>query len=264
MGASAADRAKATKNDAAAPRSGRLAGIKNYWKRSRGFAVSFLAIAPLLLFYEFGLWLSSAEQVNGAEAILRRLFLLFGDEYGPMLWRAALGCAFGIAFFVALKQRAPIYRDVPFIAAEGLAFGAILGPVALALQKKLDAFLMIGPAVDPRLKERLLQITLSVGAGVYEEILFRFILLSAVFYVASRGSAAAGASGFGAAATAVILSSLAFSIFHYWPAGEAFEWRSFIFRAVAGGVLGVIFILRGLGVAAYAHAAYDILVTLAI
>lgn len=233
-----------------------------YFRRSRGLPVSMLAIAPLLIIYETGLWISGASEVNGAEAMLRRLFMLLGPETGPFAWRAALGAAFGIAFFFALRQRLPIHKDVPLVALEGLGFGLLLGPIAIALQHKLDAFLMVAHPVDADFRSQWLQVTLSVGAGVYEEILFRLILLSFIFFVASRASATAGASHYGAAGIAIVLSSAIFSVFHYWPFGEPFAWRTFAFRTIAGAVLGVIFIFRGLGVAAWSHAAYDILLIL--
>jgi membrane protease YdiL (CAAX protease family) len=55
----------------------------------------------------------------------------------------------------------------------------------------------------------------------------------------------------------VLLSSLAFSAYHYLGS-EAFEWRSFAFRTLAGIYFGIIFIWRGFGITSGAHAAYDI------
>jgi hypothetical protein len=43
-------------------------------------------------------------------------------------------------------------------------------------------------------------------------------------------------------------------------AGDSFSMNTFLFRAVAGFVLSAIFIFRGLGIAVYTHAIYDILI----
>ena len=58
---------------------------------------------------------------------------------------------------------------------------------------------------------------------------------------------------------ALVLSALVFSLFHHiGPGAEAFTQRIFVFRAMAGLVLGALFILRGFGVCVYAHALYDL------
>ena len=99
-----------------------------------------------------------------------------------------------------------------------------------------------------------------MGAGIYEELLFRLMLLPlamGVFRV----------TGF-PLATAVVLSvistSLLFSAAHYdWflAAGEPFEATSFIFRTLAGAFFSGLFLWRGFGIAVGTHALYDIFVT---
>ncbi|HJO56113.1 MAG TPA: CPBP family glutamic-type intramembrane protease, partial [Candidatus Scalindua sp.] len=52
-----------------------------------------------------------------------------------------------------------------------------------------------------------------------------------------------------------------FSIMHYMGSSDdTFSMHSFSFRLVAGIILSAIFIFRGLGIAVYTHAIYDILV----
>ena len=47
---------------------------------------------------------------------------------------------------------------------------------------------------------------------------------------------------------------------HYTGAiGDSFSVHSFLFRFVAGIILSAIFIFRGLGIAVYTHATYDVL-----
>jgi membrane protease YdiL (CAAX protease family) len=98
-----------------------------------------------------------------------------------------------------------------------------------------------------------------MGAGIYEELLFRLMLMpviAAVFRwcgVPLAWSLAGGA----------VLSSLLFSGAHHLGSqGEIFDWYPFIFRSVAGIFFSALFIYRGFGIAAGTHAAYDMLVGL--
>jgi membrane protease YdiL (CAAX protease family) len=97
-----------------------------------------------------------------------------------------------------------------------------------------------------------------VGAGIYEELLFRLIIMTLVIIVL------ADVLKFKmrwAAAAAVVVSALLFSAHHYAPIGlDSFSWGSFSFRAFAGAYLGIIFLVRGYGPAAGAHAAYNVMV----
>jgi hypothetical protein len=69
-----------------------------------------------------------------------------------------------------------------------------------------------------------------------------------------------GALAYGAG---VILSSLLFSLAHYvGPLGDAFSVYSFTFRFFAGMFFAGVLLVRGFGIAAGTHAAYDMLVGL--
>ena len=100
----------------------------------------------------------------------------------------------------------------------------------------------------------------SLGAGLYEELVFRLLLTGGLIRLFRRlnwneGPAVAGA---------VAGSSFLFSLFHYvGPTAEAFALGSFTFRFVAGGVLAVLYFARGFGIAAWTHALYDVFLLLA-
>jgi len=54
-----------------------------------------------------------------------------------------------------------------------------------------------------------------------------------------------------------------FSWMHYvGELGDVFTMTSFIFRFGAGIALGIIYFTRGLGIAVYAHATYDVMLVL--
>jgi hypothetical protein len=98
-----------------------------------------------------------------------------------------------------------------------------------------------------------------LGAGVYEEALFRLVLVP-TFYGALRVLQAPQVM---ASALAVTGSALLFSLAHHaGTPGEAFTWFAFVFRWMAGVFFAWVFVIRGFGIAVGTHTAYDILVGL--
>jgi hypothetical protein len=96
-----------------------------------------------------------------------------------------------------------------------------------------------------------------LGAGVYEETLFRLILVPSLFWVLRALQAPQILSS----ALAVTGSALVFALAHHACApGEAFTWFAFVFRWMAGVVFAWLFVLRGFGIAVGSHATYDIVV----
>ncbi len=58
----------------------------------------------------------------------------------------------------------------------------------------------------------------------------------------------------------VTVSGAVFSGMHFLSPVESAELGVFVFRLVAGMALGIIFLVRGFGVAAWTHALYDVYV----
>jgi membrane protease YdiL (CAAX protease family) len=100
----------------------------------------------------------------------------------------------------------------------------------------------------------------SLGAGIYEELLFRVLLVTGLMALAHRvfGWAKVPSGIF-----AAVLGALVFSVFHYvGPYGDPFQVGSFTFRAVAGLLFSGLYIVRGFGVTAWSHALYDVFLSL--
>jgi hypothetical protein len=96
-----------------------------------------------------------------------------------------------------------------------------------------------------------------LGAGVYEEAIFRLALIP-LLYSALRLLQAPRVL---ATTLAVTGSALLFSMAHHAGGpGESFTWFAFIFRWLAGVYFAWVFVARGFGIAVGTHAAYDIFV----
>jgi len=104
------------------------------------------------------------------------------------------------------------------------------------------------------------KLAVSVGAGIYEELLFRLGLIGLLLVVfediMKLGRARANVF-------AIALSAIAFMLYHPLRDGSgSVHPARVIFYLGAGAYFGVLFTLRGFGIAVGAHAAYDVAVTL--
>jgi membrane protease YdiL (CAAX protease family) len=97
---------------------------------------------------------------------------------------------------------------------------------------------------------------LSVGAGVYEELVFRLMLMTVIMLVTADVLRLPKLSS---NLLMVGSSAILFSLYHYLGT-ETFQWRSFAFRTVAGIYFSILFLTRGFGITAGCHVAYDIMI----
>ena len=115
------------------------------------------------------------------------------------------------------------------------------------------------PAGRPGIAVFLGQILCYLGAGIYEELLFRLVLLNLAIGLLAWLRAGVDVSVTGG----ILLTSLLFSAAHYvGPSGDSFLWSTFHFRFLAGALFAVLFRYRGFGIAVGTHALYDVLVGL--
>jgi membrane protease YdiL (CAAX protease family) len=109
----------------------------------------------------------------------------------------------------------------------------------------------------PLVRSFIGQLVRFFGAGIYEELLFRLMLLPMVAAMLGILIGSPRVKIF----CAVVLTSLAFSAAHYiGPHGEQLLAYTFTFRFLAGLVFALLFVHRGFGIAAGTHALYDIFV----
>ena len=231
-----------------------------YWNQSRRPLASFFFVLPLIVCYELGSWwLGDGAVRNGADIWLQQLLAssgLVGWFLLPILTVTIL-----LAWHHATGQPWKISSNVIYTMA---VESALLAVVLLAIAHVQTNVLSIAgvPASCEIQIEQLAHDTFSrivryFGAGVYEELLFRLMLLP----LAMAAIGLAIASRRIKLAAALLLTSFLFAAAHYLgPYGDSFEIASFSFRALAGVFFAVLFIFRGFGIAAGTHAVYDMLV----
>lgn len=227
----------------------------HYFHASRTTLYSALFALPLFLTYEAAALLFREDMAhirNGADVLLKQILGVFG--IGGML-HVGLVMLAGLLIVIWLNRHqatGPMrWYYFPLMFGESLIYAFGLGiAVSYVVQS-----ILLGP-VSMNLST---QIILSLGAGIYEELIFRVLLVTALFWLIHRVCRIAGLPAY---ALAAVLSALIFSGFHYiGELGDIWTWPSFLFRFVAGLALSGLYMARGYGITAYAHALYDLLVT---
>jgi hypothetical protein len=241
--------------------SSHLAIPANYWRLARSPRYSLSFAFPLLVAYEaLALLLSRLEMVrvrNGADVLLKQLFVGLGGRYGLAVFGLVLVGGGAVLIGRDIRRSGGIRpRYFALMAAESIGYGLVFGLVVGTLTGLLLPRLALAP-VAPGLPA---QVMVSLGAGIYEELVFRVLLVSGLMLI---GRKAFGWSRQGASLFAVVLGAFIFSAFHYVGAyGEQFALASFTFRVVAGLLFSALYLLRGFGITAWTHALYDIFLAL--
>lgn len=237
-----------------------------YWSATRSPRYSLLFALPLLAAYEALAWAlgrgGHSAVRNGADVLLKSLFVLLGGEHGLALFSLALLGGGAVLVARDLRRRgAPRPAVFGGMVAESVLYALLLGGV-VSLLTTLVLTGRLGAAQGGALATFDLptQIMVSLGAGLYEELLFRVVIVTALALLAARvlrwRPLAAGSF-------AAVLGALIFSAFHYvGPYGDPFQLGSFTFRAIAGLLFSVMYLTRGFGIAAWSHALYDVFLAL--
>ncbi len=237
----------------------------SYWQVSRTPRYSLLFALPLLLFYQvLAVLLAHGERSvrNGADVILQALFTAVAGAWGPPLFMV---CLIGVGLWLVtrdVRAHGSRLRGGVFVAMLGesialaLTFGFVVGSVTSGVLGMLQTLAVPGGAE----MDWWTRLMVSLGAGIYEELLFRVLLVGAL---AATARALLGWRPLTAGVTATFVGAAIFSAFHYLgPYGDRWQLYSFAFRMVAGLFFSGLYLARGFGITAWTHALYDVLLLL--
>jgi len=245
-------------------------GPHGYFRATRHPWSGLLFVLPLLAIYETGLLALTRGAANGNDSLrtgadtwLRWALANLG--LAGLLWTPVL--LVGLLFFWALCRR----NDRPAtgfltllggMTVESLLFAAGLWALSQSFFPLLESVGLRVATASPAGPAAPAAPTLEhfigyVGAGIYEEALFRLFLLSGLIWLLRLLEFPA----LWAMLLAAAASALAFAAAHnLGPHGEPFNEHIFLFRTVAGLYFAVLFHMRGFGVAVGAHTGYDMFV----
>lgn len=236
------------------------AKLRSYWNETRRPLVCLVFAAPLLVVYEVGVWTFPQAARNGADVWMRGWLGAVGLSGAVVLPAVVVGVL--LAWHYTSRQPWRVPRGVLLgMVGESVLVGFALRVFARLFAPVFSLFQL--PGDDARIAmaagplNRLLQRVIEfIGAGVYEEVLFRLVLLSALIAIFSHQLPRPRA-----VLLAAVVSSVMFAAAHHVGAlGEDFYFSVFLFRLLAGGLFAAIFLYRGFGIAIGAHAVYDVLV----
>lgn len=235
-------------------------GTRTSIDSSRNLLSNLILIFPLVVIYQLGVLLTYP-LLNGVDFVSAFLFQVVGFSRGEYLaFVGAVVLAFVIAL-VALKRHHQRFhpRVIVPIFLESTIYALSMGSLIFLVMTKL---LGIEPSLAAALERQGLvsRFVMSLGAGVYEEIVFRLGLLGGLYALGRRALSWRPSV---AAVVAFAISSFAFSAVHHIPPlGDPLSLDVFTFRVLAGVFFGLLYWFRGLAVAVYTHAFYDIYVLL--
>jgi len=227
--------------------------IKKYFSYSKDLFTSFTLILPLLIVYEiiFTLIFSNKNlQIRNSADLLFREIIFFLKDQSQFLY--ILFLVLLVIVYVLLNKKK--YTNYSFNINYNvfMIIEAIIA--ALILLILLNGINIFYNEYHIIYDNFIMNFYFCLGAGVWEEIFFRFFVFNLLFYIILYFTKHKPAYFI-----SILVSSLLFSLFHYiGNLAYDFTIYSFVIRFVAGIFLCLIYIYRGLGITCLTHYFYDV------
>jgi hypothetical protein len=229
--------------------------MKAYLAATQSRSYNFIFSGILLILYEASIVFLKPPVVNGVDVWFQ--YFLRQLPNGSYVVSGGLLIAGLVIWYMDRKEGLKIEpRYFLWMFAESAVY-------ALLIYQFLPQFMgkILHNQVGAQASLTLLQkIGLSFGAGFYEELMFRLIVVYAITYFIQftpfmilnpwmRGAMVAAISAF------------LFSAAHYvGQMGDELELYSFVYRWLFGVIMSGLLILRNFGITAWTHGLYDVLV----
>lgn len=242
----------------------------DYWSATKHPWAGVLFVVPLLTIYELGLYAlgtTGPEALrNGADAWLRGALEVIGISpiYGApalliiilLIWAAVRREGWPsdkVGVWVGMVGESALFAILLLALSQGTWQALMRAGEVFGQPSQRIALLQCGSEPEPMWG----QIVSYLGAGIYEETLFRLLLFAGLVRLFAWGES----PRFSAIALAAFGSALVFAgAHHLGPHGDPFNAYVLSFRTFAGLYFAVLYQTRGFGIAVGAHAGYDVLI----
>ena len=231
----------------------KVSALSQYLNSSKSLHYSLILTLPAVAIYEIGILLlfkdSFFELRNTGEILLRSFFEYLGLT-NPVIVSTILLLLFIVVMVRGYKieKKPGIHANyIIYMLLESMFWGVL---IFIGLQLFTSLPLQIGT-----MQEKLSNINLAVGAGIFEELIFRLILIGSILIILERGIALKRGVSVPAA---ILLSAIVFAGFHLFM--EVYSFPVFSQRVFGGILLGSLFYTRGYGISVYAHIVYNFLI----
>ncbi|MHC4570607.1 MAG: CPBP family intramembrane glutamic endopeptidase [Planctomycetota bacterium] len=238
--------------------------LRHYWQ---GRVVAFSWLQEFLLHIGFGskfAWVATPLAVvvilMGLQVTSRKRWRFWLGDILPMAFECILLAVPLIVLSMFLSSSGQRQNDIDQFANNTIQAKAVLSCSSVTNNSSPA---MEGSSGDGKWQGLLANVVTGIGAGIYEELIFRLILiifLMMLFQDVLR---------FGRKISiilSVLISAALFSAYHHivfldgqFVQSTPFNWTEFGFRTIAGIYFAALFAIRGFGITAGAHAFYDII-----
>lgn len=236
----------------------------DYWQDARRPLTCLLFLLPLITLYEAGVIIladSDPDRLrNGADYWMRSLLSAVG--LGQVLLLPLLVIGIMLTWHLIRKHPWQIRLETQL----GMLAESVLFAIALLAVGQVHQvlFLSLAPPAEAGQAAllsmpggNLTRAVSYVGAGVYEEVMFRLLLVPTAYAFFRLFEFPQKWAVVMAAVSTAFLFAMAH---HIGPAADPFNLYTFSFRAAAGTFFAAVFFARGFGITVGTHAAYDLLV----
>lgn len=243
---------------------------ENYKEEAHRPYITILFILPFLILYEIGVASGAlGGKLNGADAIFRFMWSFFtsilGTTFSSILFGIGILAIVGylINEVVVEKKRVQL-KTLGLMFVESLGWAvAIAIFLAIGLGWRFPTFFsfiqntgVAGQAVASGLTTAWQYVVASVGAGVFEELLFRLLILNVIFsFFIGKRQGVGLRDDTGAFIKAAGISSIIFTILHIGTVGTI---PGLMVIFISSMALSFIYAYRGLGIAIGTHIIYDL------
>lgn len=228
--------------------------IQTYWDRSKWPLQALYFLLPLLIVYEIGaVTLLSGTELT-AKRLLGQFFALFGVTGVHLPAIAVVGALVGMHLARKRDPWTPEPKLYLVMLVESMVLAVPLFVLATVLVRGQVASAALSNVDWSDWRHDMV---VAIGAGVYEELVFRMVALAAIHALAKDLlKLPEEVSTIGA----VVISSLGFALIHFMGEHNPFTMTKMLFYTIAGVYFAAIYLGRGFGIVVAVHALYDALV----